>query len=113
MTSAAKTSYNALRKATTMDFSKMGEMLSQAQAMKDQMDARLADTTVEGSSGGGAVTVRMNGKKLLLKVTIAPSAASAAAGDITMLEDLILAAVNEASRKADDAAQSFLACKPL
>ena len=89
-----------------MDFSKMGELLSQAQNMKDQMDARLADTTVEGTSGGGAVTVRMNGKKMLLKVTIAPSAASAAAGDITMLEDLILAAVNEASRKADDAAQT-------
>jgi len=89
-----------------MDLSKMGELLSQAQAMKDQMDARLADTIVEATSGGGAVTIRMNGKKVLQKITIDPSAASSAVADITLLEDLILAAVNEASRKADAAAQS-------
>lgn len=89
-----------------MDLSKMGELLSQAQAMKDQMDAKLADVTVEATSGGGAVTIRMNGKKVVQKVTIAPSAASSAVADITLLEDLILAAVNEASRKADAAAQS-------
>ena len=92
-----------------MDFSKMGELLSQAQTMKDQMDAKLADVTVEATSGGGAVTVRMNGKKVVQKITIDPSAASSAASDITLLEDLILAAVNEASRKADDAAQSSAA----
>ena len=89
-----------------MDFSKMGEILSQAQTMKDQMDARLADVIVEGSSGGGAVLIRMNGKKAVLKVTIDPSAASSAASDISLLEDLIVAAINEASRKADAAAQS-------
>ena len=89
-----------------MDLSKMGELLSQAQAMKDQMDARLADTIVEATSGGGAVTIRMNGKKVLQKITIDPSAASSAVADITLLEDLILAAVNEASRKADAAAES-------
>jgi nucleoid-associated protein EbfC len=92
-----------------MDFSdigKMQQMLSQAQAMKSKMDERLAETIVEASTGGGAVSVRMNGKKELLQLTIAPSAASAAASDITMLEDLILGAVNEASRKADAAAQS-------
>ena len=92
-----------------MDFSKMGELLSQARDMQSQMDSRLADTVLEASSGGGAVTVRMNGKKELLKVTIAPTAASAAAQDITLLEDLILAAVNEASRKADAATQSSAA----
>ncbi len=70
---------------------------------------RLAATIVEADSGGGAVTARMNGKKELLKLTIAPSAASAAAGDITMLEDLIVAAVNAAARKADDAMQSSAA----
>ncbi len=89
-----------------MDISQLGKMLEQAQEVKQQMDEKLAATTVEGSSGGGAVTVRMNGKKELQKVTIAPSAASAAAGDITMLEDLILAAVNQASQKADQAAES-------
>ena len=89
-----------------MDLSKMGELLSQAQTMKDQMDARLAETVVEATSGGGAITIRMNGKKVLQKVTIDPSAASSASADITLLEDLILAAVNEASRKADAAAQT-------
>jgi len=89
-----------------MDISKLGEMMQQAKSVKEQMDAQLLDILVEGSSGGGAVTVRMNGRKELLKITIAPSAASAAAGDITMLEDLILAASNEAFRKASDAADA-------
>ena len=89
-----------------MDFSKMQEMLSQASAMRESMEEQMASTVVEASSGGGAVNVRMNGRKELLSLTITPVAASAAAGDITMLEDLIVAAVNEASRKADDAAQS-------
>ncbi|MDE1161644.1 MAG: YbaB/EbfC family nucleoid-associated protein [Acidobacteriaceae bacterium] len=89
-----------------MDFSKIGEMLSAAKDMKEQMDARLAETVVEADSGGGAVQVRMSGKKELLKLTIAPAAAQAAAGDISMLEDLIVAAVNSAARKADAAEQS-------
>lgn len=92
-----------------MDLSKMQDMLSQASAMREQMDQRLAETVVEADAGGGAVTARMNGKKELLKLTIAPSAASAAAGDITMLEDLIVAAVNAAGRKADDAMQTSAA----
>ena len=91
------------------DLSKMQDMLAQAQQMQTQMDERLAGVTVEADSGGGAVTARMNGRKELLKLTIAPSAASAAAGDITMLEDLIVAAINAASRKADDAQQSSAA----
>lgn len=89
-----------------MDFSQMQEMLSQASAMRDSMEEKLANTIVEASSGGGAVEARMNGRKELLKLTITPAAASAAAGDITMLEDLIVAAVNEAGRKADAAAQA-------
>ena len=89
-----------------MDFSKMNEMLAQAAAMRESMEEQLATTIVEADSGGGAVHVRMNGRKELLKLTITPAAASAAAGDITMLEDLILAAVNTASRKADEAAQA-------
>lgn len=92
-----------------MDFDKMTEMLSQATAMREQMEQRMAETVVEADAGGGAVTARMNGRKELLKLTIAPSAASAAAGDITMLEDLIVAAVNAAASKADDAVQSSAA----
>ena len=89
-----------------MDFSQLGQMMSAAKDMKEQMDARLADTVVEADAGGGAVTARMNGRKELLKLTIAPAAAQAAAGDITMLEDLIVAAVNAAGRKADQASEN-------
>lgn len=89
-----------------MDLSKMNEMLAQATAMRENMEEQLANTVVEATSGGGAVSARMNGRKELLKLTIAPAAASAAAGDLTMLEDLIIAAVNEAGRKADEAAQA-------
>jgi hypothetical protein len=84
------------------DMNKMGEMLAQAQEMQQAMDLRLSQTIVEADSGGGAVSARMNGKKELLSLTIAPSAASAAAGDISLLEDLIVAAVNAAAHKADD-----------
>ncbi len=89
-----------------MDLSQMQDMLAQANAMRENMEEKLANTIVEASSGGGAVQARMNGRKELLKLTITPAAASAAAGDITMLEDLIVAAINEAARKADEAAQS-------
>jgi nucleoid-associated protein EbfC len=88
------------------DMNKMQEMLAQAQEMQQTMDLRLAETVVEADAGGGAVKARMNGKKELLSLTIAPSAAAAAAGDITLLEDLIVASVNAASRKADDASKS-------
>jgi hypothetical protein len=82
-------------------------MLEQAQEVKAQMDERLASQTFESTSGGGAVTAKVNGKRQLLKLTIDPSAASASANDITMLEDLIVAAVNEAGRKADEAASAY------
>jgi DNA-binding YbaB/EbfC family protein len=88
------------------DLGKMQQMLSQAQEMQSQMKDRLSETIVEADAGGGAVTARMDGNKRLLKLTIAPSAASAAAGDITLLEDLIVAAINTAQAKADAAQQS-------
>jgi DNA-binding YbaB/EbfC family protein len=88
---------------------KMKEMLAQAQAMQSEMEQRLAEKIVEADAGGGAVTARMNGRKELLKLTIAPSAASAAASDLTLLEDLIVAAVNAAARKAEAAQQASAA----
>lgn len=88
------------------DMNKMQEMLAQAQQMQQTMDLRLSETVVEAETGGGAVKARMNGKKELLSLTIAPSAAAAAAGDITLLEDLIVAAINACGRKADDASKS-------
>lgn len=90
-----------------MDFSQLGNMLQQAQSLKQDMDERLAAQSFEGSAGGGAVTAAVNGKKELTRIAIAPAAAAAASGDITMLEDLIIAAVNEAGRKANEAETSY------
>lgn len=88
---------------------KIPEMLAQANQMQEQMQQKLAETIVEGSAGGGAVTVSMNGKKQLLKLRIDPSAALSLTGgqpDVEMLEDLIVSAVNDAGRKAEEALQS-------
>jgi hypothetical protein len=88
---------------------KLQEMLGQAKQMQEQVQQKLAATVVEASSGGGAVTVRMNGKKEVLKVTIDPSAVAGLAGpapDVEMLEDLVAAAVNEAGRRAEDIMKS-------
>lgn len=90
---------------------KMGEMLQQANAMKEEVQHKLEQTVVEGSSGGGAVTVTMNGKKQVLKIRIDPSAVAALSGpspDVEMLEDLVVAAVNAAGQKAEDVMQSSL-----
>ena len=88
---------------------KMAEMLSQANKMQEEMQRRLEQTIVEGSSGGGAVTATMNGKKELVKIKIDPSAVTSLSGpnpDVEMLEALIVGAVNDAGHKADEAIQS-------
>ena len=85
---------------------KISEMLSQANQMQEEMQRKLAETVVEASSGGGAVTAIMNGKKELLKLRIDPAAVVSLTGgqtDVEMLESLIVGAVNEAGRKADEA----------
>jgi DNA-binding YbaB/EbfC family protein len=91
-------------------------MLGQAQEMQQQMEQRLSSTVVEATSGGGAVTVKMNGKKQVLSLKIDPSAVAGLvsgtpgsnAEDIEMLEDLITAALNEAGRRADESLKSGL-----
>ena len=89
---------------------KISEMLSQASHMQEEVQRKLEMTIVDGSSGGGAVTASLNGKKQLLRIKIDPSAVVGLIGqsqpDVEMLEDLIVAAVNEAGRKAEDAIQS-------
>jgi len=95
-----------------MDFSdlgKMKEMMGQAKQMQDQMERTLAETVIEASSGGGVVTVRMNGKKEVLRIKIEPSAVGSAGSDLELLEDLITAAVNEAGRRADEAIKASVA----
>jgi len=88
---------------------KLQEMLGQAKQMQEQIQQKLASTVVEASSGGGAVTVKMNGKKEVLKISIDPAAVSSLTGpnaDVEMLEDLVAAAVNEAGRRADEIIKS-------
>lgn len=87
------------------------KMLGQAQEMQQQMEQRLASTVVEATSGGGAVTVKMNGKKQVLSLKIDPTAIAGLGSnnaDVEMLEDLIVAALNEAGRRADESLQSGL-----
>ena len=91
------------------DLGKMKEMLDQAKQMQEQMERKLADTVVEASTGGGVVTVRMNGKKEVLRLKIEPSALGSSTSDLELLEDLIAAAVNEAGRRADEAMKSSVA----
>lgn len=78
----------------------MRKLLKQAQEMQDKMHRELGDTHVEASVGGGMVAVKMDGHKHLLAVKIDPEVLDPE--DPGMLEDLIVAAVNEASRKMDD-----------
>jgi hypothetical protein len=88
---------------------KISEMISQANQMQEEVQRKLDQVLVEGTSGGGAVTASMNGKKQLLKIRIDPAAVVGLGGsqpDVEMLEDLVVAAVNEAGRKADEAMQS-------
>jgi len=90
---------------------KMQEMLEQARHMQDQMQEKLSQTVVEASSGGGAVTVKMNGQKQVLQLKIDASAVmslSSSPADVEMLGDLVMAAFNEAGRRADEAMKSNL-----
>jgi hypothetical protein len=89
-----------------MNPKQMQEMMAKAQDMQRQMQEKMKEAVVEASSGGGAVTVKMNGAKQVLGVKIDPEIVKS--GDVEMLQDMVAAAVNEASRKADEAVQSSL-----
>jgi len=83
----------------------MNQMMKQAQKLQKDMakaQEELANKTVEGSAGGGVVTCQANGHKQILNITIKPEAVDP--DDIEMLEDLVLAAVNEALKNADEMA---------
>jgi len=82
------------------------EMLAQARQQAEKLQEKMQQITVEASSGGGSVTVKMNGQKQVLGVVIEPEVVKS--GDIEMLQDLVVAAVNEAVRKVDDAMKSSL-----
>ncbi len=77
------------------------QMMKQAQQMQEKMQKQMAEMQVEATSGGGMVTVVMNGAKQVQSLKIDPEAVSK--DDVEMLQDLILAALNDAHRKADEA----------
>jgi DNA-binding YbaB/EbfC family protein len=80
------------------------QMMKQAQKMQEQMAQEMDELRVEASAGGGIISVQMSGNKEVLSIKIDPEAAS----DVEMLQDLIVAAVNEAGRKVDEVVQSKL-----
>ena len=76
------------------------QMMKQAQQMQERLQKQMAELRVEGNAGGGMVTVVINGAKQVQSLTIDPEVVSK--DDVEMLQDLILAAVNDAQRKADE-----------
>jgi DNA-binding YbaB/EbfC family protein len=86
-----------------MNIKQIQQMAKQAQQMQEQMQRQMADTRIEATAGGGMVTVVVNGLKQVLSLTIDPEVVSK--DDVEMLQDLILAAITDANRKADEAMQ--------
>lgn len=85
----------------------MGNMMKQVQKMQKKMaetQAELEKKEVEATAGGGAISVRANGKKEILEVNIDKEVVDP--DDVEMLQDLIIAATNEALRKADEMVSS-------
>lgn len=76
------------------------QMMKQAQQMQARLQQQMADLRVEATSGGGMVTVVVNGAKQIQSLTIDPEVVSK--DDVEMLQDLIVAAINDAQRKADE-----------
>ncbi|MEM6456472.1 MAG: YbaB/EbfC family nucleoid-associated protein [Acidobacteriota bacterium] len=82
------------------------KLMKQMNAMQEQMQRQLADTVIEATAGGGMVTVKMNGHKEVLDLKLDPEAVDPE--DVEMLQDLIMSALGEAHRRADEAMQGAL-----
>ncbi len=80
--------------------------MKQAQQRQEKLQKQMESMVIDATAGGGMVSVKMNGQKQLLSVQIEPEVFSG--GDKDMLQDLIVAAVNEANRKIDEALQGQL-----
>ena len=80
----------------------MQNMMKQAQQMQQKLQEQVAAIRVEGTAGGGMVSIKMDGQKNVLGVKIDTEVA----GDVEMLQDMIMAAFNDAAKKVDDEAQS-------
>jgi DNA-binding YbaB/EbfC family protein len=79
------------------------QMMKQAQQMQERLQKQMTELRVEGNAGGGMVTVVINGAKQVESLTIDPEVVSK--DDVAMLQDLIVAALNDAHRKADEEMQ--------
>ena len=86
------------------DLGKLLKQAQQVQAKVAEMQAELALKTVEASAGGGMVTVVMNGKNEVVSMKIDPEVVDP--GDVEMLEDLVIAALNEARSKVEEMIQN-------
>jgi DNA-binding YbaB/EbfC family protein len=75
-------------------------MMQQAKQMQDKLQQQMGEMRVEATAGGGMVTVVLTGTKQLASITIDPEVVSK--DDVEMLQDLIVAAVNDAARKVDE-----------
>ena len=80
--------------------------MQQAKQQAEVLQKKMEQTVVEASSGGGTVIVKMDGRKQVVAIKIDPEAIKA--NDVEMLQDLVMAAVNEAGRKVDEAMKSSL-----
>jgi DNA-binding YbaB/EbfC family protein len=84
----------------------LNKMLKQAQKMQAKVQEEMDSLVVEETAGGGMVSVKMSGQKEVISITLDPSIIDPE--DKEMLEDLVVAAVNQASRKVDEELQSRL-----
>lgn len=84
----------------------MDAMMKQAQAMQQKMQKEMEELRVEASAGGGVVSVQMKGNHEIVTLKVDPEAVKD--GDVEMLQDMIIAAVNEANRKIDEAMKGKL-----
>lgn len=82
------------------------QLMKQAQQMQEKLQKQMEATVVDATAGGGMVSIKMNGQKQLLSIQIDSEVFTG--GDKDMLQDLILAAVNEGIRKVDEAMQGQL-----
>ena len=84
----------------------MQQLMKLAQEMQEKLQKQMESTVVDATAGGGMVSIKMNGLKQLLSIQIEPEVFSG--GDKDMLQDLIIATVNEGVRKVDEAMQGQL-----
>ena len=84
----------------------INQMMKQAQQMQERLQKQMAELRVEASAGGGMVAVVVNGAKQLQSIKIDPEVVSK--DDVDMLQDLIVAALNDAYRKVDDELQKSM-----